>query len=137
MKINFPLIFLYQALGILTGAKLQTGSLASVGLFLVPGSIFGISFWTTLLKLIKKLLGVFVMVYSYTFSFKKNLVCLNFNNFKENLKQYPAVFVRSQALEPAALLRKLFNELKKILLCKYIANYLAAKCVRKTSLPRE
>lgn len=113
MKINFPLIFLYQALGILTGAKLQTGSLASMGLFLVPESIFGSSFWTTLLKLIKKLLGVFVIVYSYTFSFKKNLVCLNFNNFKVNLKQYTAVFVRSQALETAALLRKLFNELKK------------------------
>ena len=115
MKINFPLIFLYQALGIRTGANLQTGSLASMGLFLVPGSIFGISFWTTLLKLIKKLLGVFVIVYSYTFSFKTNLVCLNFNNLKikANLKQYPAVFVRSQALEPAALLRKLFNEFKK------------------------
>lgn len=58
-----------------------------MGLFLVPESVFGSSFWKTLLKLIKKLLGVFVVVYSYRFSFKKNLVCVNFNNFKVNLKQ--------------------------------------------------
>lgn len=42
-----------------------------MGLFLVPESIFDSSLQTTLLKLIKKLLGTFVIVYSNTFSFKQ------------------------------------------------------------------
>lgn len=70
MKINFALIF-YIRFKNTNWAETQTGSLASMGLFLVPESIFDSSLQTTLLKLIKKLLGTFVIVYSNTFSFKQ------------------------------------------------------------------
>lgn len=53
-------------------------------------NVFGSSLYTTLLKLIKKLLDIFVMVHlnvvELLFHLRKKLVCLNFSNSKVNSK---------------------------------------------------